>query len=62
MRVRVLAAVIIASAVQARAACDGKLGDAGAVKIAVGAVQRTALVRLPSDYDARAPLSRADDR
>ena len=49
----VLAAAIAASAGDARAACDGKPGEAGAVKLAVGPVQRMALVRLPPDYDAR---------
>ena len=50
-----LAAMIAAAPLSARAACDGKAGEAGAVKLSVGSVQRTALVRLPADYDARAP-------
>jgi polyhydroxybutyrate depolymerase len=50
-----MAAAIAASAVLARAACDGKPAEVGAVKLAVGAVQRMALVRVPADYDARRP-------
>jgi polyhydroxybutyrate depolymerase len=50
-----IGALVVFAVAQAQGACDGNVGEAGAVKLTVGSVQRTALVRLPASYDARSP-------